>query len=252
MMSALAIRETQLELLAERLAVAIYPGYPERADRFHAVGDLGKLVCNGHLIKDGPWHYSKKQEQVPDAAERQTLRDAGYLLDGMGRPLHPWLHEMVTNPDIGVVTGRGAYWYWGPNYTADSAIIHGNTLLMIQRRDTGTWALPGGHLDPGESAAAAAQREVLEETGVDLTGLHGELYYEGPVADLRTTAHAWPETQAFLFRIATINRPIATGADDAIKADWIPFEELGNLDLFGSHRLLAQLALEAAGATSTL
>jgi 8-oxo-dGTP diphosphatase len=30
----------------------------------------------------------------------------------------------------------------------------------------GTWALPGGHLEPGESFDACCKREVLEETGL--------------------------------------------------------------------------------------
>jgi len=45
------------------------------------------------------------------------------------------------------------------------------------RRHAGQWALPGGRLDPGESAAAAALRELWEEVGVPSTGveLAGEL-----------------------------------------------------------------------------
>jgi ADP-ribose pyrophosphatase YjhB (NUDIX family) len=39
-------------------------------------------------------------------------------------------------------------------------------ILMQRRADDGTWAVPGGFLDPGEQPAVAAVRETYEETGV--------------------------------------------------------------------------------------
>ncbi|HEY8641416.1 MAG TPA: CoA pyrophosphatase [Candidatus Dormibacteraeota bacterium] len=39
------------------------------------------------------------------------------------------------------------------------------------RRHAGQWALPGGRLDPGESPAAAAMRELWEEIGVPNAGV---------------------------------------------------------------------------------
>jgi 8-oxo-dGTP diphosphatase len=43
-------------------------------------------------------------------------------------------------------------------------------LVLIQRRDTGQWGLPGGLVDWGETLTAAARRELKEETGLELTG----------------------------------------------------------------------------------
>lgn len=37
-------------------------------------------------------------------------------------------------------------------------------ILLTRRSDNGKWCLPGGGLEPGESAAEAVEREVFEET----------------------------------------------------------------------------------------
>ncbi|MFG3258131.1 NUDIX domain-containing protein [Streptomyces sp. NPDC048172] len=42
---------------------------------------------------------------------------------------------------------------------------HGGRLLMVYERDRECWELPGGGIEPGETARAAAVREVREETG---------------------------------------------------------------------------------------
>jgi 8-oxo-dGTP diphosphatase len=48
-------------------------------------------------------------------------------------------------------------------------------LLLVRRRDSGAWELPGGRVDAGESAVVAAVRETAEESGVRvrITGLVG-------------------------------------------------------------------------------
>lgn len=44
----------------------------------------------------------------------------------------------------------------------------GGRILLVERADDGTWGLPAGYVDPGESPAAAAVRETREETGLDV------------------------------------------------------------------------------------
>jgi 8-oxo-dGTP pyrophosphatase MutT (NUDIX family) len=57
-------------------------------------------------------------------------------------------------------------------------------ILLERRRDNGLWGLPGGALNPGETLAQAALREIEEETGlrVRITGFLG--IYSDPV-DMR-------------------------------------------------------------------
>jgi 8-oxo-dGTP diphosphatase len=58
--------------------------------------------------------------------------------------------------------------------------------LLIRRSDTGTWAMPGGTLEWGETLRSAVAREVEEETGASVTGL-GRLIgvYSAPERDKR-------------------------------------------------------------------
>ena len=41
-------------------------------------------------------------------------------------------------------------------------------ILLTRRADNGQWCLPGGGMEPGESAAEACEREVFEETGLSV------------------------------------------------------------------------------------
>ena len=41
-------------------------------------------------------------------------------------------------------------------------------ILLTKRSDNGQWCLPGGAVDPGETVSEACEREVLEETGLQV------------------------------------------------------------------------------------
>jgi 8-oxo-dGTP pyrophosphatase MutT (NUDIX family) len=66
-----------------------------------------------------------------------------------------------------------------PTVVAPSAFVAARNgmgrLLLVRRCDSGTWEFPGGRVDVGESAPAAAVRETWEEAGVRIrvTGLVG-------------------------------------------------------------------------------
>lgn len=48
---------------------------------------------------------------------------------------------------------------------ARALIIQDTKVLLCQNRERGYWYLPGGHIEPGEAAADALKREILEELG---------------------------------------------------------------------------------------
>jgi bifunctional NMN adenylyltransferase/nudix hydrolase len=53
----------------------------------------------------------------------------------------------------------------------DIGVIKGDSVLLIQRGDTGSWCLPGGFVDPtDESLEQAARRELSEETKLSCEG----------------------------------------------------------------------------------
>jgi len=56
-----------------------------------------------------------------------------------------------------------------PPNAASVALIDRDRVLLIQRARKpwyGMWSLPGGRLEPGETAEQAAEREIMEEVGL--------------------------------------------------------------------------------------
>ncbi len=133
-------------------------------------------------------------------------------------------------------------WFEGPNYTADAVVIDPETqkILLIQRGDTGEWALPGGFVDATDSSALeAATREAQEEAGLTLT-TNAPLVFRGIVDDPRNSETAWIETSAYLFS-ESAQTPVA-GSDDADDAQW---HDLDNLPLlYASHDAIVGRAIE--------
>jgi len=54
-------------------------------------------------------------------------------------------------------------------------VVKRNGKILVGKRKVshgaGTWALPGGHLEPGESFETCCKREVLEETGLIINNI---------------------------------------------------------------------------------
>ena len=111
-------------------------------------------------------------------------------------------------------------------------------MLLVRRCDTGDWELPGGNVDPGESASDAAVRETAEESGmtVEVTGLVG--IYTDPghvIADPRDGLVRQP------FAVCFHARPLcgSPGGDQVETSDarWFPTGDIPALPIRPAMRL---------------
>ena len=131
-------------------------------------------------------------------------------------------------------------WYNGPNYTADSVIINpiAQKILLI-KRSSGEWALPGGFINSEEDSFTAAIRETKEETGTIISD-DPILIYKGLVNDPRNSQTSWIETSAYLFIVNELSE--VSGRDDAIDAAWLPLNNLPKL--YASHDEIVARAID--------
>ena len=113
-----------------------------------------------------------------------------------------------------------------PALTVDVAVfIRGAPLilLLIQRAEppfAGEWALPGGFVEEGETVAAAAARELAEETGIQARDLRLLGVYSAPGRDPR----GWTVSVAYVHELDA--ELAVKGGDDAAAAGWFEVDGL--------------------------
>lgn len=201
------------------------------------------------LREHGAPHWAEpaaSPEEITDWEARQAAALVGFEFDEHGWPLHPHGRTGRTGRNLG---------RWGENQAADPIVVAGSganrRVLLIQRDDIGVWAIPGGMVDPGETAPETLRRELREETAVDLAEHAPTILSRQVVADWRNTDHAWVASTAALYELPA--QVAATAGDDAANVGWFPFGSLAELDaalaedgrsLYAAHRPLLQTALD--------
>jgi 8-oxo-dGTP diphosphatase len=119
------------------------------------------------------------------------------------------------------------------------------TTLLIRRGQPpyrGRWALPGGFVHPDEDLAAAARRELAEETAVGAPAVHVEQLgsYGAPRRDPRMRVI----TVAYL--VFAPDLPVPTAGSDAAAARWQPVADLDPRRLAFDHRQILADGVERA------
>jgi 8-oxo-dGTP pyrophosphatase MutT (NUDIX family) len=115
--------------------------------------------------------------------------------------------------------------------------------IRPQGKKEGTWALPKGNLDPGESPAETAVREVLEETGVS-----GRLVEK--LGDVKYTYTRRDGVRVFKivsFYLLAAGRGRLGEIDERMRievadARWLPLDEAPRLLAYGGEREMAAKA----------
>jgi 8-oxo-dGTP diphosphatase len=119
-------------------------------------------------------------------------------------------------------------------------VIKGDHVLLCRRGkppNVGSWTLPGGAQDLGETCEAAARRELLEETGLGV----GELHFCAHVDTIRRD-----DTGRIRFHYTILDfaarwaegEPVA--GSDVSEVQWAPMGALEPYDLWSeAHRIIA-------------
>ena len=116
-----------------------------------------------------------------------------------------------------------------PEVCVGAIAVEDGSLLLVRRGHgpaAGTWSVPGGRVEAGETLAEAVVRELLEETGVEgvcdrLVGWVERISPEHHfvILDFAVTVLLGPDE----------SDPIAGG--DAAEAAWVPLSEVAHLTL---------------------
>ena len=90
------------------------------------------------------------------------------------------------DPERLVCENCGFVFYLGPKLVAGALFELDDGIVLVQRDiepGYGKWTFPGGFVERGEKAEAAAEREVLEETGLEVrvSSIVGLYSYEGQI-----------------------------------------------------------------------
>jgi len=120
-------------------------------------------------------------------------------------------------------------------------------VLLTRRSDNGRWCLPGGGMDPGESAEETCVREALEETGLEVrvTKLVG--IYTSPNIMVQYADGNGVQPVSFSFEAEIIGGELSL-SEETTEYGYFSVNALDSLDLLEHHRQRIEDATQAQAA----
>ncbi|MBO5679193.1 MAG: NUDIX domain-containing protein [Bacteroidaceae bacterium] len=135
----------------------------------------------------------------------------------------------------------GFVYYFNPSAATVAIIINENNELLVCRRAKepakGTLDLPGGFCDMYESAEEGVAREVLEETGCEVT----QTQYLFSIPNTYLYSGFLVHTIDSFFRCTLRQHGTIEAHDDVAECIWIPLHEL-DVNQFGLHSIRRGIA----------
>lgn len=185
--------------------------------------------CTASGLRYAPTIYDRDNYET---IQRITLE---MFAVASGRPyadIEPLRATLFTNPS--------------PLPVSDAAVIDEHTrILLVRRADNQLWAMPGGALAAGETAADGAVREALEETGVTCTPVSLIAVHDSRFCGTLSPQHLYH----FLFlcrpsAVARVDPP--THAHEVVEMNWFS-EHMLPQDIDPGHIQRIPEAFRAAG-----
>jgi ADP-ribose pyrophosphatase len=125
-----------------------------------------------------------------------------------------------------------------PRVAVGVIVLSDDKILLVQRNKApskGTWSIPGGSVELGETLKGAAEREIKEETGLTVAA-------KDPVHVFDLIE--WDDNGQVRFHYVIVDLMAdyivgeVTPADDALDAGWFSADDLQVMDITSSTRAL--------------
>ena len=127
-----------------------------------------------------------------------------------------------------------------PQVGVGAVVFHDGAVLLVERRNppcANEWAIPGGKVRLGETLQQAAEREILEETGIHIKA--GEPVYAFDLIERDTTGNVQWHYAIIDLQADYLGGEVRAG-DDATATGWFRPEDLAQITVNATTRQLLQ------------